>query len=46
MIVKSHKLLVVTSSSCIAPSVLDSLSFAAVLFVRHPHFNIEIGFCK
>ncbi|MDN3650093.1 hypothetical protein QWZ13_14330 [Reinekea marina] len=33
MIVKSHKLLVVTSSSCIAPSVLDSLSFAAVLFV-------------
>ncbi|MDN3649597.1 hypothetical protein QWZ13_18170 [Reinekea marina] len=33
MIVKSHKPLLVTRRSCIVPTALDSLSFAAVLCV-------------
>ncbi|MDN3650096.1 hypothetical protein QWZ13_14345 [Reinekea marina] len=33
MIVKSHRPLLVTRRSCIVPSALDSLSFAAVLCV-------------
>ncbi|MDN3650055.1 hypothetical protein QWZ13_14135 [Reinekea marina] len=34
MIVKSHKPLLVTRRSCIVPTALDSLSFAAVLCVK------------
>ncbi|MDN3650097.1 hypothetical protein QWZ13_14350 [Reinekea marina] len=33
MIVKIHKPLIVTRRSCIVPTALDSLSFAAVLCV-------------
>ncbi|MDN3650089.1 hypothetical protein QWZ13_14310 [Reinekea marina] len=36
MIVKSHRPLLVTRHSCIVPTALDSLSFAAVLCVNCP----------
>ncbi|MDN3650084.1 hypothetical protein QWZ13_14285 [Reinekea marina] len=45
MIVKSHRPLFVTRRSCIVPTALDSLSFAAVLCVMPQGafgvFNLE-----
>ncbi|MDN3650075.1 hypothetical protein QWZ13_14235 [Reinekea marina] len=42
MIVKSHRPLLVTRRSCIVPTALDSLSFAAVLCVSCVRRALEL----